>query len=77
MRCFATVSAHSPDDFLRDVGVTLDQFLQIRDQVTTLMLAEQTRWPMKRRGKHSSQLTVEDTLLFTLTSLRHYPTFQQ
>lgn len=77
MRCFAVISLTPPDDFLRDVGVSLDQFLAIRDQVVALIKAEQTRWPMKRRGKHVSQLTVEDKLLLTLTYLRHYPTFQQ
>ena len=77
MRCFTTISTHPPDEFLRDVGVSLDQFLLIRDQIDTLIAAEQRRWPMKRRGKHSSQLTNEDKLLLPLTSLRHDPTFQQ
>ena len=77
MRCFTTISTYPPDEFLRDVGITLDQFLLISDQVDTLIAAEQRRWPMKRRGKHSSQLTNEDKLLLTLTYLRHYPTFQQ
>ena len=77
MRCFTQIATAPPNEFLRDVGVTLEQFLMIRDQVVSLIAAEQARWPMKRRGKQTSQFTVEDTLLLTLTYLRHYPTFQQ
>ena len=77
MRRFTTVSRQSPEDFLRDVGITHDQFLLVRDQLLLLITTERTRWPMKRRGKQSSQLTVEDKLLLTLTYLRHYATFQQ
>lgn len=77
MRRFTTVSTQPPEEFLRDVGVSLDQFLYIRDQRVLLIAAERKRHPMTRRGKQSSQLTIEDTLLLTLTSMRHYPTFQQ
>ena len=77
MRRFTTVSTQPPEAFLRDVGVTLDQFLRIRDQLVLLIAAERERHPMTRRGKQSSQLTLEDKLLLTLTYLRHYPTFQQ
>jgi hypothetical protein len=76
MRRFTTVSQQAMEEFLRDVGITHDQFLHVRDQILTLMAAERKRWPMKRRGKPSSQLTVEDKLLLTLTYLRHYATFQ-
>ncbi len=77
MRRFTTVSTLPPDEFLRDVGVTLDQFLVLRDQVALLIATERIRWPMKRRGKQSSCLTIEDKLLLTFTYVRHYPTFQQ
>ena len=77
MRRFTTVSTQPPEAFLRDVGVTLDQFLRIRDQLVLLIAAERERHPMTRRGKQSSQLPIEEKLLLTLTYLRHYPTFQQ
>jgi len=76
MRRFTTVSTQPPEAFLRDVGVTLDQ-LRIRDHLVLLIAAERERHPMTRRGTQSSQRTIEEKLLLTLTSLRHYPTFQQ
>lgn len=77
MRRFTTVSQQAAEEFLRDVGITHDQFLHVRDQILLLIAAERERWPMKCRGKQSSQLTVEDKLLLTLAYLRHYATFQQ
>lgn len=77
MRCFESVRSLAPDEFLRDVGLTLDQFLTVRDQIVAAIMAERARAPIKNRGKQVSRLTVEDKLLLTLTYVRHYPTFQQ
>lgn len=77
MRCFESLKSLTPAEFLRDVGLTLEQFLTVRDQVVAVMTAERTRYPIKNRGKQVSRLTVEDKLLLMLTYVRHYPTFQQ
>jgi hypothetical protein len=77
MRCFESLTSLSSEEFLRDVGMTLEQFLTVRDQVVAAMIAERVRAPIKNRGKQTSRLTVEDKLLLTLTYVRHYPTFQQ
>ena len=77
MRRFVSLLTLSPEDFLRDVGLTREQFLAVRDQLVAIIAAERARWPMKNRGKQTSRLTVADKFLLTLPSVRHYPTFQQ
>lgn len=77
MKCFESVKSLPPDEFLRDVGVTLDQFLTLRGLVVADIAAERLKYPIKTRGKQASRLTVEDKLLLMLTYVRHYPTFQQ
>ena len=43
MRRFITMSTLPPEEFLRDVGVTLDQFLRIRDYLVLLIAAGTSR----------------------------------
>lgn len=77
MRRFEPLTSLSPEEFLRDVGLTREQFLAVRDHLVTAITDERIRWPIKNRGKQTSRLTIEDKLLLTLTYVRHYPTFQQ
>lgn len=77
MKRFETLRNRPPRKFVRAVGIPLDQFLIVRDKIVAGILAEQDAQPMKKRGKKPVILTVEDKLLFTLTYLRHYPTFEQ
>lgn len=77
MKRFEPLKSLPPDEFLREVGVTLEHFLILRDLIVTDMTAERLTYPIKKRGKQVSRLTVEDKLLLTLTYVRHYPTFQQ
>jgi hypothetical protein len=72
-----TVKNRSPEKCIRAVGIRLDQFLTLRDQMLICIRAEQEARPMKKRGKKAVILTVEDKLRLTLTYLRHYPTFEQ
>lgn len=77
MTRFAIIQTYSSEKFTRIVGIRLDQFLCLRDQLLTCLRAEQEARPMKKRGKKARLLTLEDKLLLTLTYLRHYPTFEQ
>ena len=77
MKRFVFLQHRSSAQFIRTVGISLDQFLTIRDQLLACIRAEQDARPMKKRGKKAVILTVEDKLLLTLTYLRHYPTFEQ
>ena len=76
MRSFEQVKTQSPDDFLRDVGISLHAFEILLSKVSGYIEAERERKPMKKRGlKHGVPLA--DRLLLTFTYLRHYPTFDQ
>jgi hypothetical protein len=77
MKRFETLRHRPPRKFVRAVGMTLDQFLTVRDKIVAGIHAEQEAQPMKKRGKKAITLTVEDKVLLTLTYLRHYPTFEQ
>jgi len=77
MKRFETLTNCSSTQFLRAVGLSLEQFLTVRDKIRACIQAEQETQPMKKRGRKGITLTVEDKLLFTLTYLRHYPTFAQ
>ena len=59
------------------MGISLEQFITLRDRIIAVIQAEQEAQPMKKRGKKAVTVTVEDKLLLTLTYLRHYPTFAQ
>ena len=77
MKRFKTLQYRSPAKFLRAVGISLEQFVTLRDKILACIQAEQKAQPMKKRGRKAITLTVEDKLLLTLTYLRHYPTFDQ
>jgi len=77
MTRFAIIQAYPSDKFTRIVGIRLDQFLALRDQLVASLRAEQEAHPMKKRGKKATMLSLEDKLLLTLTYVRHDPTFEQ
>jgi hypothetical protein len=77
MKRFETLQHLSSKKFFRAVGISLDQFVTLRDKILACIQAEQEAQPMKKRGKKAVTLTVADKLLLTLTYLRHYPTFAQ
>lgn len=77
MKRFEPLKSLPPKEFLREVGITLEQFDLLRELLVADITAERLRYPIKKRGKQHSRLTVEDRLLLTLTYIRHYPTFQQ
>jgi len=77
MKRFETLKTRAPHQFLRAAGISLEQFVTLRDKILACIQAEQEAQPMKKRGKKAVTLTVEDKLLLTLTYLRHYPTCAQ
>src|SRR5512137_1044742 len=77
MKRLTTLKHRSPAKFLRAVGISLEQFCTVRDQILACIQAEQQAQPLKKRGRKAITLTVDDKLLLTLTYLRHYPTFDQ
>jgi len=77
MKRFEPLKSLPPEEFLREGGVTLEQFLTLRDLVVADLTTERLRYPIKNRGKQVRRLTVEDKLLLLLPYVRHYPTFQQ
>jgi hypothetical protein len=77
MKRFETLQNLSSRKFFRAVGISLDQFVTLRDKILACIQAEQEAQPLKKRGKKAVTLTVADQLLLTLTSLRHSPTFAQ
>ncbi len=74
MSVFEHARIQPPDDFLRDIGVSLKTFLMILEKVSAYIEAERERRPMKKRGLKAS-ITLADQLLLTFYYLRHYPTF--
>jgi hypothetical protein len=77
MKRFEILSNRSLTKLIRTVGIRLEQFLTLRDQMLNCIRAEHEARPMKKRGKKARIVTVEDTWLFTRTDLRHSPPFEQ
>jgi hypothetical protein len=72
---FDTVKTKSPEEFLRDVGLQLNKFLDVLNNVIVCIEKEKQDDSLKRRGIRSDYLTIADKLLLTFYYLRHYPTF--
>jgi hypothetical protein len=76
MTTFETVKQQTDEQFRRDVGISLDHFLAVRDLVRAYLRNEQYWQPLRKRGK-KSRLSLEDKLVLTFYYLRHYQTFDQ
>jgi hypothetical protein len=76
MITFETVKQQPPEQFIRDIGISLDHFLAVRDLVSAYLKNEQYWQPIRQRGK-KSRLSLEEKLLLTFSYLRHYHTFAQ
>jgi hypothetical protein len=77
MKRFHPLKHRSSAKFLRAVGITREQCVTLRDKILVCIQAEQEAQPMKKRGKKTVTVTVEDQWLLPLTYLRQYPTFEQ
>jgi AraC-like DNA-binding protein len=61
--------------FRRAVGIRQRTFRQLYRQVREYLAQERRDQPLKRRGKKSQTVSIEDKLLLTLLYLRQYHTF--
>ncbi len=73
MKRFETLKTWSSTPFLRAVGLSLEQFLTVRDKVRACIQADQETQPLKKRGRKGIPFTGEDKRLLPLTYLRHDP----
>ncbi len=65
------------DEFVRNVGLSLEQFLYVLELILAYQKERREWQPIKKRGRKSESLSVEDKLLLTCYYLRQYHTFQQ
>lgn len=63
--------------FRRKIGIRRRTFRRIIKQVHVFLMEQGRQHPLSRRGKKSRALTLEEKLLLTFVSLRHYPTFDE
>ena len=75
MTPYAQLPTDKPEEFLRTVGLSPEDFLHLHGKLTTYLDEQKALNPMTRRGRKDSKLALEDRLLLTLYYLRHYPTF--
>lgn len=75
MTPYAQLPTDKPEEFLRTVGLSPEDFLHLHGKLTTYLDEQKALNPMTRRGRKDSKRALEDRLLLTLYSLRHYPTF--
>jgi len=76
MSQFECAKQQSANDFLRDVGISLEAFQVLLEKVSAYITDEKERCPMKKRGLKPS-ISLGDRLLLTFRYLRHYPTFDR
>ena len=75
MTPYAQLSTNKPEEFLRTVGMLLEDFLHLYRKLKVYLGEQKNINPLTRRGRKDSKLTLEDRLLLTLYYIRHYPTF--
>ena len=75
MTPYAQLPTHKPEEFLRTVGLSPEDFLHLHGKLATYLDEQKALNPMTRRGQKDSKPALEDRLLLTLYYLRHYPTF--
>ena len=74
MTPYAQLPTHKPEEFLRTVGLSPEDFLYLHGKLAVYLDEQKVLNPLRRRGRKDSKLSLEDRLLLTLYYLRHYPT---
>ena len=74
MTPYAQLPAHKPEEFLRTVGLSPEDFQHPHGKLAAYLDEQKALNPLTRRGRKDSKLASEDRLLLTLYYLRHYPT---
>ena len=75
MTPYAQLPTHKPEEFLRTVGLSREDFLHLHGKLAAYLDEQKALNPLTTRGRKNSKLALEDRLLLTLYYLRHYPTF--
>lgn len=74
MNPFKKYQQQSRDNFVRTVGLSLEQFQSLVELIKVYIQDQKQSCPLTRRGL-KSKLSIENKLLLTLLYLRDYPTF--
>ena len=74
MTPYAQLPTNNPEEFLRTVGLSPEDFRHLHEQLSDYLEQQKALNPLTRRGRKDSKLILEDRLLLTLYYLRHYPT---
>jgi len=73
---FKEIEHLPPEQFLRNVGISLAKFQDVLEKIAQYIESEKEKNPLKRRGcKSKKDIRLADKLLLTLHYLRHYETF--
>ena len=73
MTPYAQLPTHKPEEFIRIVGLSHENFLYLHGKLAAYLDEPKALNPLTRRGRKDSKLVSEDRLLLTLYYLRHYP----
>lgn len=74
MTPYAQLPTNNPEEFMRTVGLSKEDFQHLNDKLAAYIDTQKALNPLTRRGRKDSKLALEDRLLLTLYYLRHYPT---
>ena len=76
MNPFDKYKQQNRDNFVRTVGLPLEKFQYLVEQIRVALQVQKDHNPLKKRGL-KSELSLENQVLLTLLYLRDYPTFIQ
>ena len=74
MTPYAQLPTNKPEEFLRTVGLSQEDFQHLHRKLVAYLDEQKALKPLTRRGRNDSKLALEGRLLLTLYYLRHYPT---
>ena len=73
MTPYAQLPTNKPEEFLRTVGLSQEDFLHLHVKLAVYLDEQKALNPLSRCARKDSKLTLEDRLLLTLYYFRHYP----
>ena len=76
MNPFEKYKQQKRDNFVRTVGLPLEKFQFLVEQIRAVLQVQKEHHPLKKRGL-KSELSLENPVLLTRLYLRDYPTFIQ
>ena len=77
MTPYAQLPTHKPEEFLRTVGLSPEDFLHLHGKLAASLDEQKALNPMTRRGRKDAKLALEDRLLLTLYYFRHSSDFDK